>query len=86
LNTAITRTLAVGIVTPPQVSLSPPVEFSRIGRTEANPATRRRAADSLPDGRILGVAANAQVATPGAPADQIVVVLNWFDELRSRVR
>jgi Tol biopolymer transport system component len=85
LNSGITRTMAVGIVTSPQVSFSAPVEFSRIGRTEPNPATGRRAADSLPDGRIVGIAPNTRVTTPGAPPDRIVVVSNWFDELRARV-
>ena len=85
LNTGAGGSMAVGITTSPQVSFSPPVEVSRISRVEPNPALGRRNADSLPDGRILGVAPNSQVSTTGAPPDQIVVVLNWFDELRARV-
>ena len=85
LNTGAGGSMAVGITTSPQVSFSPPVEVSRNGRTETNPAISRRTADSLPDGRILGIALSGQVTSPGAPPDQIVVVLNWFDELRARV-
>ena len=78
--------MAVGITTSPQVSFSPPVEFSRVGRTEPNPASSRRAVDSLPDGRIVGIAVSTQTTTQGGDfPEQIVVVLNWFDELRSRV-
>ena len=40
----------------------------------------------MPDGRMLGViyAGSAQSGNLGTP--QIAVVLNWFDELRQRVR
>jgi Tol biopolymer transport system component len=85
LNVAVTRTAIVGIVTSPQLSFSPAAEFSRTGRTESNPATSRRAADSMPDGRIVGITTSSATAQSGPP-DQIVVVLNWFDELRARVR
>ena len=86
LNAGVNRTMAVGITTTPQVSFSPPVEVSRNGRIEANPANGRRAVDSMPDGRIIGIAPSAPVTPAGTPAaDHIVVVLNWFDELRARV-
>ena len=85
MNVSIERSMSVGIVTSPQVSFSPAVEFSRTGRIEPNPSLSRRGADALPDGRIIGVTANAQGATLDATPDQIVVVSNWFDELRARV-
>jgi serine/threonine-protein kinase len=84
MNVSSQRSVSVGIVTSPRVSFSPAVEFSRIGRFEGNPSLGRRNADALPDGRIVGVTANTQDATPDAP-DQIVVVTNWFNELRARV-
>jgi serine/threonine protein kinase/Tol biopolymer transport system component len=85
LNTGANRSMTLGIITSPQISFSPPVALPRNGRTETNPSNTRRAADSLPDGRILGIALAGQTTIPGAPPEQIVVVLNWFDELRARV-
>jgi Tol biopolymer transport system component len=85
LNAAITSSMTVGFTTSPQVTFSTPVEFSRVGRTESNPATSRRSADSLPDGRIVGISINAPSSTTPAAPDQIVVVSNWYDELRARV-
>jgi serine/threonine-protein kinase len=84
LNETVTSTKAIGFITSPQVSFSSAVEFSRIGRTEPNPATGRRGADSLPDGRIVGITSRSVSSADGL-ADQIVVVLNWFEELRTRV-
>ena len=85
INVTSQRSVSVGIVTSPRVSFSPAVEFSRTGRIEPNPSLGRRGADALPDGRIIGVTANANGATLDATTDQIIVVSNWFDELRARV-
>jgi len=85
LNVSAGISMAVGVTTSPQVAFSPPVPVSRAGRNENNPATSRRNADALPDGRIIGVATALQPTTTGAPSDNIVVVTNWFEELRSRV-
>jgi serine/threonine-protein kinase len=86
VKAGIERSMSVGIVTSPQVSFSPAVEFSRTGLIDPNPSLGRRGADALPDGRIIGVTANAQGATLDATPEQIVVVSNWFNELRARVR
>lgn len=47
------------------------------------PPSARRLYDVTPDGKILGIApAGVTLATSA----QIHVVLNWFEELRARVR
>ena len=43
----------------------------------------RRNYDIAPDGRFLMIKEAA--ATDGATAQQLVVVLNWFEELKARV-
>lgn len=48
------------------------------------PPSAERTYDVTPDGRILGLQVN--VGTDGKPiAQQIQVVLNWFEELKQRV-
>jgi hypothetical protein len=37
----------------------------------------------MPDGRVIGVINPGAQST--APSQEIVVVLNWFDEVRQRV-
>ena len=46
-------------------------------------ALKPRAYDVMPDGRFVGVVPPS--ASKELGADQIVVVLDWFDELRARV-
>jgi hypothetical protein len=65
-----------------------PAPFARRGRQEPNPLTGRRNVDIMPDGQqVVGVMSQAGLSQgPDAPAfTQIIVVLNWFDELRQRV-
>jgi hypothetical protein len=58
-------------------------EFPRAGRREPNPALASRYADFMPDGeRLIGILISSQAATI---ADEFVIVLNWFEELRQRV-
>jgi serine/threonine-protein kinase len=80
LNVAANRSVVVPVVTTPHVEFGQTVEFSRFRRTEPNPATGRRNADAMPDGRIIGVL----VGSDGS-FNQITVVLNWFEELKQRV-
>jgi hypothetical protein len=43
----------------------------------------RRQVDVMPDGRVIGVLSPA--ASPQSANVEIIVVLNWFDEVRQRV-
>jgi len=62
-----------------------PRDFPRTGIIETNPATTRRNSDPMPDGeRIVGVATSGNAVDLNQPVNAIVVVLNWFDELRQR--
>jgi hypothetical protein len=58
--------------------------MSRGLRLSGNTGATRRNSDAMPDGRILGLMP-AGAAQAGALL-QINIVLNWFDELRERVR
>jgi dipeptidyl aminopeptidase/acylaminoacyl peptidase len=84
LNSAATRSFAVTVKTTPQVVFGRPTDFSRVGRTENNPVTSRRAVDAMPDGEhVIGV--RTAGASDYGEDSQILVVLNWFDELKARV-
>jgi dipeptidyl aminopeptidase/acylaminoacyl peptidase len=71
------------VITTPRFAFGQAVEFSRRGRQEANPVVGRRMVDFLPDGRIIGVM--SQTGDQPVAAAEIVVVLNWFEEVRERV-
>jgi hypothetical protein len=84
-NTSLSESHATAVITAPRFAFGQPVAFPRYGRQESNPATGgRRNSDMLPDGEhVIGVVnriLSGQSANP-----EIVVVLNWFDELRQRV-
>ena len=74
------------ITTQPSFAVGNPVPLPR-GGAIANPPTAQRNYDVTPDGRILGVVAVGQTQPAGStsPQTQIQVVLNWFEELKSRV-
>jgi serine/threonine-protein kinase len=83
--TSFAESHATPVTTTPHFGFGQPVPFPRYGRQETNPATGgRRNSDMLPDGeRVIGVlnrTLSVQSANPG-----IVIVLNWFEELRHRV-
>jgi serine/threonine-protein kinase len=42
--------------------------------------------DMTPDGKILGIAGSGQTASGVPVAQRLIVVLNWFEELRARLR
>ena len=72
---------AVRVRTEPTFAVSSPVLVPRrFGIADpANP----RPYDTLPDGRIIGVAVPGLNQTGSGPA-QIQVILNWFEELKAR--
>lgn len=85
LNVGPGTSVRVPFTAGPRVTFGRPVDFSRVGRTEGNPSMTRRAADSMPDGEhIIGVYTGG--TADGANQLQIHVVLNWFDEIRQRVK
>jgi dipeptidyl aminopeptidase/acylaminoacyl peptidase len=76
----------VPVTTSPRLDFGPPEEFTRPSRSEPNPNTTRRNVDALPDGRVLGVTSAVPQTPFGSDSTpQIIVVLNWFDEIRQRV-
>jgi roadblock/LC7 domain-containing protein len=85
LNWGPTKSEIVPVSTTPTVALGQPIDFPRAGLAGGNPANSRRNVDSLPDGEhIIGVTPSGQATTVNASS--ITVVLNWFDEVRQRVR
>ncbi len=80
---AANRDAAIPVKTTPRFAFGQPVEFPR-GARLAGTVFSRRNADVMPDGRMLGVIYAGSAQIWGTP--QIAVVLNWFDELRQRVR
>ena len=83
LNIGRGSSVRIPFTTAPRVAFGQPEDFSRVGRNEGDPGTRRRNADSMPDGEhIIGVYTGG--TTGATEAAQIQVVLNWFDEVRQR--
>ena len=80
------RFSVVAVKTAPIFTVTSPVEVPR-GFGSAGP-TDQRTFDIMPDGRIVGVVTAGQNQN-GSPAQtqvqQIHVVLNWFEELKSKV-
>jgi len=71
----------ISVQTKPSVALGRMRDLPRGGRIESNPFGLHNA-DAMPDGEhLVGVIDPAQART-----QRIAVVLNWFDELRARVR
>jgi serine/threonine-protein kinase len=81
----IGRDAVIPVVTAPRFELGKLEAFSLGARLGSGPASRRNF-DPIPDGRILGLISLASGQSGGVPAPQIAVVLNWFEELRARVR
>ena len=91
LNVGAGASAIVPVKTTPAVTFGKPIDFPRTGRTERSPTSNRRNADSLPDGEhIIGVTSGPtpivgeRIAT--STTREIIVVLNWFDEVRRKVR
>ena len=86
LNTGPQRSMAIAVTTTPRVGFGHPADFSRVGRIETNPSVFRRNLDAMPDGQhVIGVMAASQSDAGAALPSQIIVVLNWFDQLKARV-
>jgi serine/threonine protein kinase/Tol biopolymer transport system component len=85
LNVAAGRSAAITVTTMPGVAFGRPTDFLRGGRIEGNPVTNRRQVDAMPDGEHVVGITTATESDPQVPASQILVVLNWFDELKARV-
>ena len=83
INSTPVLSQSIPVTTSPGFSFGQPSDFSRRGRTEANPVIARRQVDMMPDGRVIGILTQGgeQLAT----AVEIVVVLNWLNEVRQRV-
>jgi Tol biopolymer transport system component len=83
--TSFSESHATAVMTAPRFAFGEPVPFPRYGRQEENPSTGgRRNSDMLPDGeRVIGVL--SRILSGQSTNPRIVVVLNWFDELRQRV-
>ena len=73
-------------MTTPRFVFGRPDEYVHGARLNGNPAFTRRNWDPMPDGRILGVMSVAAMQSGAQDTPQISVVLNWFDELRQRVK
>jgi len=73
----------VTVTTQPTFRVTNPVAIPR-GFGIADPA-RPRPFDITPEGRIIGIGAAGMSQSASGPSGEIHVVLNWFDELRTRV-
>jgi Tol biopolymer transport system component len=85
LNIGPGQSVALPVKTTPQVSFGQPTEFSRLGRTEGNPLNTRRNADWMPDGQHIVGVSGSTLAQGDNLAPEIVIVLNWFEEVNQRV-
>jgi hypothetical protein len=73
----------VSVTTEPSFTFSIPVPVPR-GFPLANPRTPRTF-DITPDGKFVGVITSGSSQTQAGAPPQIQVVLNWFEELKTRV-
>jgi hypothetical protein len=79
------RDAVIPVTTAPRFEFGKPEAFALGARLGAAPDARRNF-DPIPDGRILGLISIASDQSGGVTAPQIAVVLNWFEELRARVK
>jgi Tol biopolymer transport system component len=74
----------VPVGTAPRVVFGEATRLQRLTRSEPNPGTARRNVDAMPGtDDLLGVLVGGAAQASGL-ANEIVVVLNWFDEVRPR--
>jgi serine/threonine-protein kinase len=86
MNTGAASSTVITVTTKPSVSFGRPEPFPRLGRSDPPLTTARRNSDMLPDGeRVIGVVVQVDTLLSGGQAPHIVIVENWFDELRARV-
>ena len=79
------RDAAIPVVTAPRFEFGKPAVFPLGARLESPPHVRRNS-DPVGDGRLLGLMPSASDPAAANPEPRIAVVLNWFDELRAKVR
>jgi Tol biopolymer transport system component len=79
------RDAAIPVVTAPRFEFGKPEVFPLGARLESPPGVRRNS-DPVGDGRILGLMPSASDPSAVSPVPRIAVVLNWFEELRAKVR
>jgi eukaryotic-like serine/threonine-protein kinase len=72
------------ISTRPTFTFADPILIPR-GFTESTTPTNQRGYDIMPDGRWVGVVPSAASKFRASQVTQIEVVVNWFEELKSRV-
>jgi len=70
------------VTTKPSFAFGPLRPFSRGSAVSTGPPGRRNQ-DMMPDGRFLGVVDGGRSIAAGL--SQILVVLNWFEELKAKV-
>jgi dipeptidyl aminopeptidase/acylaminoacyl peptidase len=83
-NASPSTTEVTAVKATPAFAFGPTQELPRRGRQETSPLTGRRQVDTMPDGRIIGV--SNQTVGDQATGNGLIVVLNWFNEVRQRVR
>ena len=85
VGAGIGRDAAIPVVTAPRFEFGNPEVFPLGARLDSLPDTRRNF-DPVADGRLLGLMPSASDPAAANPEPRIAVVLNWFDELRAKVR
>ena len=84
LNVGPGASVRVPFSATPRVAFGESIDLSRAAREEPNPGLARRSADAFPDGEhLIGLYTGAM--SPSADPLQIRVVLNWLEEVRSKV-
>ena len=85
VGVGIGRSATVPVVTSPRLEFGQISSFAMGARVEAGLDARRNF-DPVADGRLLGLMSPGPDQSRGVPVPQLAVVVNWFDELRSKVR
>jgi Tol biopolymer transport system component len=74
---------AVGITTQPTFAFGKPMALPRL--IQGGPPGTRTPYDVMPDGRLLGFITTGSTRFTGGSANQVQVVLSWFEELKRLV-
>jgi eukaryotic-like serine/threonine-protein kinase len=83
LNISATSFASVGVTTQPAFAFGNPVPLPKT--LQGGPAGTRTPYDVMPDGRFLGLVTAGQSQFGRGSENQIQMVLNWTEELSSRV-
>lgn len=74
---------AIGVTTQPTFSFGNPVALPK--KLRFSPQGTRTPYDVTPDGKFVGVIPWGETRFDQGSDDQILVVLNWFEELKAHV-